>query len=51
MNDSNYFYSNDAGVTWNEKDTDGALTIDASADYVIDLDSDHSTTNMQLHVV
>ncbi|HUH42731.1 MAG TPA: hypothetical protein VLZ29_06425 [Sulfurimonas sp.] len=52
INNSDYYYSSDAGFSWLQKSVDGALNIGSAANYTIDLDSDHITsTDLQLHVI
>ncbi|MDD3476500.1 MAG: hypothetical protein PHI38_06500, partial [Sulfurimonas sp.] len=51
INNSDYYYSSDAGFSWLQKSVDGALSIDSAANYTIDLDANHGVTDLQLQVV
>ena len=51
INNADYYYSADNGVTWNQKDVDGALSIDMSTNYLIDFDADHGATDLTLQVI
>ena len=51
INNADYYYSSDNGVTWNQKDVDGALSIDMSTNYLIDFDADHGATDLTLQVI